>query len=68
CGHYLVPLIFSPQATKPLTFLIPEFVTKNFIYYGLITASGSIAIVIPALVVIFLNLYLVSVLLAGSVK
>ncbi|MBD9444945.1 MULTISPECIES: carbohydrate ABC transporter permease [unclassified Rhizobium] len=67
-GQYLVPLIFSPQATKPMTVLIPEFVTKNFIDYGLITASGSIAIVIPALVVIFLNRYLVSGLLAGSVK
>ncbi|WP_409527597.1 carbohydrate ABC transporter permease [Rhizobium sp. BK313] len=67
-GQYLVPLIFSPQATKPLTVLIPEFVTKNFIDYGLITASGAIAIVIPALVVIFLNRYLVSGLLAGSVK
>nr|OAP95908.1 ABC transporter permease [Rhizobium leguminosarum] len=67
-GQYLVPLIFSPQATKPLTVLIPEFVTKNFIDYGLITARGSIAIVIPALVVIFLNRYLVSGLLAGSVK
>ncbi|EJB06792.1 ABC-type sugar transport system, permease component [Rhizobium leguminosarum bv. trifolii WSM597] len=67
-GQYLVPLIFSPQATKPLTVLIPEFVTKNFIDYGLITASGSIAIVIPAVVVIFLNRYLVSGLLAGSVK
>ncbi|MBA9033700.1 carbohydrate ABC transporter permease [Rhizobium leguminosarum] len=67
-GQYLVPLIFSPQATKPLTVLIPEFVTKNFIDYGLITASGSIAIVIPALVVIFLNRYLISGLLAGSVK
>jgi multiple sugar transport system permease protein len=67
-GQYLVPLIFSPSLTKPLTVLIPEFVTKNFIDYGLITASGSIAIVIPALVVIFLNRYLVSGLLAGAVK
>jgi len=67
-GQYLVPLIFSPTATKPLTVLIPEFATKNFVDYGLITASGSIAIVIPALVVIFLNRYLVSGLLAGSVK
>lgn len=67
-GQYLVPLIFSPTVTKPLTVLIPEFATKNFIDYGLITAAGSIAIVIPALVVIFLNRYLVSGLLAGSVK
>lgn len=67
-GQYLVPLVFSPAATKPLTVLIPEFAGKNFIDYGLITASGSIAIIIPALVVIFLNRYLVSGLLAGSVK
>ena len=67
-GQYLVPLIFSPTATKPLTVLVPEFATKNFIDYGLITPSGSIAIVIPALVVIFLNRYLVSGLLAGSVR
>jgi multiple sugar transport system permease protein len=67
-GQYLVPLIFSPTVTKPLTVLIPEFATKNFIDYGLITAAGSIAIIVPALVVIFLNRYLVSGLLAGSVK
>jgi multiple sugar transport system permease protein len=67
-GQYLVPLIFSPTNTKPLTVLIPEFATKNFIDYGLITAAGSIAIVIPALVVIFLNRYLISGLLAGSAK
>lgn len=67
-GQYLVPLIFSPTQTKPLTVLIPEFATKNFIDYGLITAAGSIAIVVPALVVIFLNRYLVTGLLAGSVK
>jgi multiple sugar transport system permease protein len=67
-GQYLVPLIFSPTVTKPLTVLIPEFATKNFIDYGLITAAGSIAIVVPALVVIFLNRYLVTGLLAGSVK
>ena len=42
-GQYLVPLIFSPTLTKPLTVQIPEFVTKNFIDYGLITASGTIA-------------------------
>ena len=67
-GQYVVPLIFSPTATKPLTVLIPEFTTKYFIDYGLITASGSIAIVVPALVVIFLNRYLVSGLLAGAIK
>ena len=67
-GQYLVPLVFSPKVTKPLTVMIPEFVGKNFIDYGLIMASGTIAISVPCLLVIFLNKYLISGLLAGSGK
>ena len=67
-GQYMVPLIFSPTKTKPLTVLIPEFSTKNFIDYGLINAAGTIAMIVPILIVIFLNRYLVSGLTAGSVK
>jgi multiple sugar transport system permease protein len=67
-GLYAVPLIFSPKITKPLTVMIPEFAGKNFIDYGLIMASGTIAIAIPCLLVIFLNRYLVAGLLAGSTK
>ena len=67
-GLYAVPLIFSPKITKPLTVMIPEFAGKNFIDYGLIMASGSIAIAIPCLLVIFLNRYLIAGLLAGSTK
>jgi multiple sugar transport system permease protein len=67
-GQYVVPLIFSPKHAKPLTVLIPEFAGKNFVDYGLIMAGGSIAIVVPCLLVIFLNRYLISGLLAGSGK
>ena len=67
-GQYAVPLIFSPKQAKPLTVLIPEFAGKNFVDYGLIMAGGSIAIVVPCLLVIFLNRYLISGLLAGSSK
>ncbi len=67
-GQYAIPLIFSPKVTKPLTVLIPEFAGKNFVDYGLIMASGTIAITIPCLLVIFLNKYLISGLLAGSSK
>jgi len=67
-GQYLVPLVFSPKATKPLTVMIPEFAGKNFIDYGLIMASGTVAIFVPCLLVIFLNKYLISGLLAGSGK
>ena len=67
-GQYVVPLVFSPKNTKPLTVLIPEFAGKNFIDYGLIMAGGSIAIVVPCLLVIVLNRYLIAGLLAGSTK
>ncbi|RUX33122.1 carbohydrate ABC transporter permease [Mesorhizobium sp. M2A.F.Ca.ET.042.01.1.1] len=67
-GQYVVPLVFSPKDTKPLTVLIPEFAGKNFVDYGLIMAGGSITIAVPCLLVIFLNRYLISGLLAGSTK
>ncbi|WP_027167426.1 carbohydrate ABC transporter permease [Mesorhizobium sp. WSM3224] len=67
-GQYVVPLVFSPKNAKPLTVLIPEFAGKNFVDYGLIMAGGSIAIVVPCLLVVFLNRYLIAGLLAGSTK
>ncbi len=68
-GQFMIPLVFSPTlATKPLTVLIPEFVTKNYVDYGLMNAAGVLAIMPPVLVVLFLNRYLVQGLMAGSGK
>ena len=68
-GQFMIPLVFSPTlATKPLTVLIPEFVTKNYVDYGLMNAAGVLAIIPPVLVVLFLNRYLVQGLMAGSGK
>jgi multiple sugar transport system permease protein len=68
-GQFLVPLVFSPTlSTKPLTVLIPEFVGRNYVDYGLINAAGIVAIIPPVLVVLFLNRFLVSGLMAGATK
>jgi len=68
-GQFIVPLVFSPTlATKPLTVLLPEFVTRNYVDYGLMNAAGMLAIVPPILLVLFLNRYLVSGLMAGAQK
>ena len=68
-GQFMIPLVFSPTlATKPLTVLIPEFVTKNYVDYGLMNAAGVLAIIPPILVVLFFNRYLVQGLMAGSGK
>lgn len=68
-GQFSVPLVFAPTAaTKPLTVLIPEFATKNYIDYGLINAAGVLAMIPPALVVLFLNRFLLNGLMAGTGK
>ncbi|GGE22594.1 sugar ABC transporter permease [Aureimonas endophytica] len=68
-GQFMVPLVFSPTlATKPLTVLIPEFVTRNYVDYGLMNAAGVLAILPPVLVVLLLNRFLVSGLMAGAGK
>jgi multiple sugar transport system permease protein len=68
-GQFLVPLVFSPTlTTKPLTVLIPEFISRNYVDYGLINAAGIVAIIPPVLVVLFLNRFLVSGLMAGATK
>lgn len=68
-GQFMVPLVFSPTlATKPLTVLIPEFVTRNYVDYGLMNAAGMVAIVPPMILVLFLNRFLVQGLMAGAGK
>lgn len=68
-GQFLIPLVFAPTLdTKPITVLIPEFVTKNYVDYGLMNAAGVLAIIPPILIVTFLSRYLVAGLSAGASK
>ena len=68
-GQFMIPLVFSPSlATKQLTVLIPEFVTRNYVDYGLMNAAGIVAILPPILLVVFLNRFLVQGLMAGASK
>ncbi|SNB73937.1 carbohydrate ABC transporter membrane protein 2, CUT1 family [Arboricoccus pini] len=68
-GQFVVPLVFSPTlGTKPLTVLIPEFVGKNYVDYGLMNAAGMLSIIPPVLLVLLLNRYLIRGLTAGATK
>jgi multiple sugar transport system permease protein len=68
-GQFLIPLVFAPTLdTKPVTVLIPEFVTKNYVDYGLMNAAGVLAILPPVLIVSFLSKYLVDGLSSGAGK
>jgi multiple sugar transport system permease protein len=58
-GQFLLPLLFAQtMATKPITVLITEFVGKYNTNVQLISAAGILAILPPAIVVLFLNRYI----------
>lgn len=66
---FLVPLTFAPTSkAAPVTVLIPQFVTRYSDNYGLQAATGVVALLPPALVVAWLNRYLVAGLLRGASK
>jgi len=67
-NQFFLPLIFAPAHAKQLTVVVTEFIGKDFIDRDLLAAAGMIAIIPPALLVIFLNKYIVGGLVQGAVK
>lgn len=67
-SQFLIPLLFAPSKTKPLTVLITEFSGRYSTDYGMITAAGIITMIPPILIVLFLNKFLISGLMDAAVK
>lgn len=67
-GQFLIPLLFAPSKTKPLTVLITEFNGRYTMDYGMITAAGIITMIPPILIVLLLNKFLISGLMDAAVK
>jgi multiple sugar transport system permease protein len=68
-GQFLFPLVLSSDlSTQPLTVVIAALQGRHVIPFSLLSAAGMIAIAVPALIALVLNRYIVSGLLAGSVK
>lgn len=68
-GQFLFPLVLSSDlSTQPLTVVIASIQGRHIVPYTLLSAAGVIALAVPALIAIVLNRYIVSGLLAGSVK
>jgi multiple sugar transport system permease protein len=68
-GQFLFPLVLSSDnSTSPLTVFITSVQSEHIIPYTLLNSIGVMGIVVPALIVIFLNRYIVQGILAGSVK
>lgn len=68
-GQFLFPLVLSSDlSTQPLTVVIAALQGRHVIPFSLLSAAGMIAIAVPATIALILNRYIVSGLLAGSVK
>lgn len=67
-SQFFLPLIFAPGDAKQLTVVISEFVSKTAIKKGLMAAAGVLAMVPPAIIVIFLNRFIISGLTTGATK
>ncbi len=68
-AQFVFPLVLSSNlATQPLTVIIATLQGRHVVPVSLMSAAGVIASVVPAAVSLLLNRYIVSGLLAGSVK
>jgi multiple sugar transport system permease protein len=68
-GQFLFPLVLaSDSSTQPLTIMITSLQGQHIIPYTLINAAGVLCILVPAVIVLLLNRFIISGMLAGSVK
>ncbi|WP_297205027.1 carbohydrate ABC transporter permease [uncultured Brachyspira sp.] len=68
-GQFQIPLILaSSPATKPISIVASEFVSKDSIQYGITTAAGLLAIFPPALLAIIFRKFLVRGMTGGATK
>lgn len=68
-GQFIFPLVLgSTSSTQPLTVGLSSLVGRHVVPYTIINAGAIVAIAIPALIVFFLNRYIVDGIVAGSVK
>jgi multiple sugar transport system permease protein len=68
-SQFLFPLVLSSDlSTQPLTVVIASIQGRHIVPYTLLSAAGVIALAVPAVIALILNRYIVSGLLAGSVK
>jgi multiple sugar transport system permease protein len=67
--QFLFPLVLSTDlSTQPLTVVVQSLQGQHVVPMTLLSAAGVIAIVVPAVIGLTLNRYIVNGLLTGSVK
>ncbi len=68
-GQFLFPLVLSSDlSTQPLTVVIAALQGRHVVPSTLLNAAGVLAIIVPAILALAFNRYIVNGLLAGSAK
>lgn len=68
-GQFLFPLVLaSDLSTQPMTVVIAALQGRHVVPSTLMSAAGVLAIIVPALIALTFNRYIVSGLLAGSTR
>lgn len=68
-GQFIFPLVLgSTNSTEPLTVALSALAGRHVVPYTIINAAAIVAIAVPALIVFFLNRWIVDGIVAGSVK
>jgi multiple sugar transport system permease protein len=68
-AQFIFPLVLtSDNSTQPLTVYMTGLLGRHTVPFTLMNATGILSIVVPGVIVIFLNRYIISGILAGSIK
>jgi multiple sugar transport system permease protein len=68
-GQFIFPLVLgSTNSTEPLTVALSALAGRHVVPYTMINAAAIVAIAIPAVIVFFMNRWIVDGIVAGSVK
>ncbi|WP_304206275.1 carbohydrate ABC transporter permease [Peptostreptococcus russellii] len=67
--QYIIPIILlSSYENRTMTMVMSEFMTRDMIKYGMISACGIIAIIPPAIAAMVFRKFLISNLTSGTIK
>ncbi len=68
-AQFIFPLVLtSDNSTQPLTVYMTGLLGRHTVPFTLMNATGILSIVVPGVIVISLNRYIISGILAGSIK
>lgn len=68
-GQFLFPLVLSSDAaTQPLTLFVSTLETARIVPYNLLNAAGVLVVIVPALITVLLNRYIIRGIIAGAIR